>query len=155
MKKIQETLYIGQWHLSPLQSKHLWTSHSFPNLHHLSSQIFLNLTDSLKSLLLQRWFYFWEKPEVTGCQIWAVGVWVTWVIRCFTRKPCVSHDAWVGALLWWSRQSSVAQSCSFLNHANSFHGGMFEVHIKFDADSLLYLLSHFECDDHTVRMLTQ
>ena len=26
---------------------------------------------------------------------------------------------------------------------------------KFDADSLLYLLSHFECDSHTVHMLTQ
>ena len=26
---------------------------------------------------------------------------------------------------------------------------------KFDADSLLYLLSHFECDDHTVHMLIQ
>ena len=27
--KIQETLYIGQWHFSPLQSKPLRTSHSF------------------------------------------------------------------------------------------------------------------------------
>ena len=26
---------------------------------------------------------------------------------------------------------------------------------KFDANVLLYLLSHFECDDHTVHMLTQ
>ena len=26
---------------------------------------------------------------------------------------------------------------------------------KFDVDSLLYLLSHFECDGHTVHMLTQ
>ena len=30
--KIQETLYIGQWHLSPLQSRHLGTSHSFPSI---------------------------------------------------------------------------------------------------------------------------
>ena len=28
--KIQETLYIGQWCLSPLQSRHFGTSHSFP-----------------------------------------------------------------------------------------------------------------------------
>ena len=27
--------------------------------------------------------------------------------------------------------------------------------MKFDADSLLYLLSHFECNNHTVHMLTQ
>ena len=32
---------------------------------------------------------------------------------------------------------------------------MFKLHTKFDADSYLYLLSHFECDSHTVHMLTQ
>ena len=33
--KIQETLYIGQCRLSPLQSRHLGTSHSSPNRHQL------------------------------------------------------------------------------------------------------------------------
>ena len=42
-----------------------------------------------------------------------------------------------------------------LNYLNSFHGGLFKLNAKFDADSLLYLLSHFECDSHTVHMLTQ
>ena len=32
---------------------------------------------------------------------------------------------------------------------------MFKLNIKFEADSLLYSLSHFECDGHTVHMLTQ
>ena len=32
---------------------------------------------------------------------------------------------------------------------------MFKVNTKFDADSSLYLLSHFECDGHTVHMLPQ
>ena len=32
---------------------------------------------------------------------------------------------------------------------------MFKLNAKFDADSLLYLLGHFECDGHTVHMLTQ
>ena len=32
---------------------------------------------------------------------------------------------------------------------------MFKLNAKFDADWLLYLLSHFECDGHTVHMLTQ
>ena len=32
---------------------------------------------------------------------------------------------------------------------------MFKLNAKFDADSLLCLLSHFECDGHTVHMLTQ
>ena len=32
---------------------------------------------------------------------------------------------------------------------------MFKSHAKFDADSLLYSLSHFKCNSHTVHMLTQ
>ena len=71
-KKRQETLYIGQWCHSPLQSRHLGTSHSSPNCHQLPHCIFLNLIDSLKSIPFQRWFYFGEKPEVTGHPIWAV-----------------------------------------------------------------------------------
>ena len=30
------------------------------------------------------------------------------------------------------------------NHPNSFHGGMFKLNAKFDVDSLLYCLIHFE-----------
>ena len=36
--------------------------------------------------------------------------------------------------------------------ASSFPGGKFKLNAKFDADSLLYSLSHFECDGHTVHM---
>ena len=32
---------------------------------------------------------------------------------------------------------------------------MFKLNVKFDVDSLLYSLSHFEWDGHTVHMLTQ
>ena len=42
-----------------------------------------------------------------------------------------------------------------LNHLNSSRGGVFKLNTKFDTDSLLYSLSHFEGDDHTVHMLTQ
>ena len=42
-----------------------------------------------------------------------------------------------------------------LNHPNSVCGGMFKLNTKFDVDSLFYSLSHFECDSHTVHMLTQ
>ena len=38
---------------------------------------------------------------------------------------------------------------------NSFHGQMFKLNAKCDADSLLYSLSHCECDGHTVHILTQ
>ena len=50
--------------------------------------------------------------------------------------------------------SPAAHSCGLLNHPNSFRGGMFKLHTKFDTYLLLYLLSHFECDGHTVHMLT-
>ena len=146
--QIQETLYIGQWHLSRLQSRHLGTSHSSPSCHQLPHLIFLNLIDGVKSLPFQRWFQFGEKPEVTGHQIWAVEGWVPWVIWCFTKNLCTRRDAWARALSWWSCQSLVAHSFGLLNHPNSFPGGMFKLNAKFDADSLLSLLSHFECDRH-------
>ena len=38
-------MYIGQWHLSPLQNRHLGTSHSSPNCHQLPCHIFVNLID--------------------------------------------------------------------------------------------------------------
>ena len=108
-----------------------------------------------KLFLFKGNYSFGEKPEVTGCQIWAVGGWVTWVIWCSAKKLCMRRDAWVGALSWWSCQSPVAHSCSLLYHMNSFHGGMLKFNAKFYADLLLYLLSHFECNGHTVHMLTQ
>ena len=74
---------------------------------------------------------------------------------CFTKKLCRRHDSWAGSLLWWSCQSPAAHSCSLLNHPNSFRRRIFKRNTKFDADSLLYSLSHFECEGHTVHMLTQ
>ena len=44
---------------------------------------------------------------------------------------------------------------SLLNHLKTFHGGMFKLNTKFDADSWLSSLSHFECVGHTVHILTQ
>ena len=69
--------------------------------------------------------------------------WVTWVIWCFTKKLCTRCDAWAGMLSWWSCQSPIAHRCSLLNHPNSSHRGIFKLNTKFDADSLHYLLSHF------------
>ena len=42
-------MYIGQWHFSPLQIRHLGIPYS-PNCRQQPQCIFLNLTDSLKSL---------------------------------------------------------------------------------------------------------
>ena len=49
----------------------------------------------------------------------------------------------------------VAHSCGLLNHQISLCGGVFKLNTKLDADSLLYSLCHFECDGHTVHMLTR
>ena len=148
-------IHIGQWCLSPLQSRHLGTSYSSPNSHQLLHHMFLNLTDSLKSLPFQRWFEFWEKPEVAGHQIWAVGGLSHRGALMFCQKTL--HETWCmsGHVVWWSCQSPVAHSCGLLNHLNSFHRGMFKFNTKFDADFLLYFLSYFECNSHTVHMLTQ
>ena len=72
----------------------------------------------------------------------------------FHQNLCTRHDAWAGALLWWSCQSPVVHSCSLLNHLNSFCRGIFKLNAKFEADSLLYLLRCFECNGHTVHMFT-
>ena len=71
------------------------------------------------------------------------------------KKPCTRRDAWAGALSWWSCQSPAAHRCGLLHLLNSFCKWMFKLNTKFDADSLLYSLSHFECNGHTVHMLTQ
>ena len=71
------------------------------------------------------------------------------------HKTWCMSDVWAGMLLWWSCQSSVAHSWGLLNHPSSFCGGIFKLNAKFDADSLLYSLSHFERDSHTVHMLTE
>ena len=102
--------------------------------------------DNLKSLPFQRWFQFWEKSEVTGCQIWA-GVGLSHLGDVvFCQKNCTRCDAWVGTLSWRSCQSPVA---------HSFHRGMLKINTKFDAGLFLYPLSHFECNSRTVHMLTQ
>ena len=95
---IHETLYTGQCHLSPLQSRHLGTSHSSASLHQLPRHIFLSLIDSLKSLPFQRWFQFWEKPEVTGHQICAVGGLSHLGDLMFHQQLCTRRDAWAGSL---------------------------------------------------------
>ena len=71
------------------------------------------------------------------------------------HQKTVWRDSWPGMLSWWSCQSPVAHSFGLLNHPNSFHGGMFQLNTKFDADSLLYSVSHVECNGYTVHMLTQ
>ena len=100
-------------------------------------------------------FSFGKIQKSQGAKSGLQGGWVIWVIWCFTKNLCRRRDAWVGVFSWRSCQQPVACSCGLLNHPNSFRRGMFKPNTKSDADSLLYSLSHFECNGHTVHMLTQ
>ena len=79
------------------------------------------------------------------------------LLQWFDVLPKSLHEMWYmsGHVLWWSCQSPVSHSCGLLNHLNRFRRRMFKLKAKFDVDSLLYSLSHFECNSHTVHMLTQ
>ena len=153
---IQETLYIGQRCLSPLQNRHVGISHSSPNCHQFPHCIFLNLIDSLKSLAFHSKVILGlgkarnHRAPYLGCRGAESPRW----FDVSPKKLCMRYDAWAGTLLWWSCQSPDVHSCGLLNHLNSFCRGMFKLTAKFDADLLLDFLSHFECDGHSVHMLT-
>ena len=86
--KLQETLYIGQWCLSPLQSRHVGTSHSSPNCHQLPHCIFLNLINrqisSLSKVILLLRKARSCKVSNLGCRVLG-DRWVTWVIWCSAK----------------------------------------------------------------------
>ena len=151
LKKIQESLYIGQWCFSPLQSRHLGTSHSFPNHHQLLRGIFLNL-----------WNLFPFKGD------FSLGKSQSHRVPNLGYRGAESRG-WFDVLPKNSAQDAMhEQVCSHDEAANhqlpiavafwifwiSFHGGMSKVNTKFDADLLLYSLSHFECHGLTQWSLT-
>ena len=148
-------LCIGQWHLSPLKVGYISGQNCinitlgphtvFPVTISCTCHIFLKLIDSLKSLPFQRWFQFWEKPEVTGSQIWAIGGLSHLGDLIFWQKLCTRSDARAGTLLWWSCQSPVAHSCSLLNHLNSF---------RKECSSLMQNLMQTHCSTHSVILNT-
>ena len=135
---IQETLYIGQWRLIPFKVApwdltQFSQSPSAAPLYFPESHRWSEISSLSKVILIL------EKPEVSGHQIWSVVGLRQLGDLMFHETPCTRHDAWEGTLLWWSCQSPVAHSCGFLNHQNSFPGGMFKLNTKSDADLLLYL----------------
>ena len=71
------------------------------------------------------------------------------------KKFCTRRDTGVGMLSWWSCQSPLAHSCRLLSHPNNFHRRMFKLNAEYAADSLLYSLSHFERNYHTIHMFNQ
>ena len=98
-------------------------------------------------------FSFGKSQTSQGAKSGLYGCWVTWVIWCFTKKL---HETWgMSGCAVMKLLIPVAYSCGLLNHLNNVCRGRVKLKVKFDPDSLLYLLSHFECDGHTVHTLTQ
>ena len=91
LKKIQEKLYIGQWCLSPLQSRHLGTSHSSP---HVSSTIQNTLQNPLLVSPLATPSYF---PK---SHWWSEVSYLSKVILILAKLEFVEHQIWyVGGLI--------------------------------------------------------
>ena len=103
--KTKETLYIRQWWLSSLQSRHLGRIRPHPIL-----PITISCSIVFSWISLTAWnlflfkgdFSFGKSQKLLGIKSGLWGDWVTWVICCFTKKHCMRHDAWEGILLWWS-----------------------------------------------------
>ena len=107
--KIQETLYIGQWSLSPLQSRHLGASHSSPSPSaaplyfpesHQHQQIEIS---SISMVILVLGKARSHRAPNMGCRGTKSPGWFG-----VSPKNCIRKDARVGTLLWWSCQSPVA-----------------------------------------------
>ena len=152
--KIQEILYLGQWRLSPLQSRHLGPHTVLPIAINCPIVFFLNLLTVWNLSPFKGDFSFGKSQKSQDMKSELYGGWVTWVIWCFIQKRGTRRDVWVGMLPWWSCQSPVPCICRLLNHLSRFCRGMLKLNAKFVTDLLLYLLSHFECNGHIVHMLT-
>ena len=152
---MQDTRYIVHrtLKLSALQSRHLGTSHSSPNHHQLPRRIFLNLINGLKSLpsTFGKVILVWGKAR--NCRAPNLGCWGTESPGWFDVSPKISawdvmhewvccHDEGANhqlprAAALWIIWIVSAEECSSL------------------AQNLMQIHSHFECNGHTVHMLTQ
>ena len=185
--KIQDTVYIGQWCLSPLQSRNLGTSHSSPSI---SSTVQNTLQNPLLESPSAALSYFPESHQQSeisslskvilvlgkarshrvpnlGCKGAEFNVlrFCLWqAFQYVDRFQEILNHLWsiCATLLFVLHCTNCITVCchciipnTLLNHPNSFCRGMFKLNTKFDANLLLYLLSHFDCDSHTVPMLTQ
>ena len=141
--KIQETLFINQWCLSPMHSRHLGTSHSFPNCHQLFCHIFLNLIYGPKSLPLKSLSVILVWGEVRIRRLPNLGCRGAESPGWFDVSP--KNSAWkvMHEQMHCHNEAVNHQLPLAMNHPNSFCRGMFKLNTKLDADSLLYSLSHF------------
>ena len=123
--KIQEILYIGQWHLSPLHSRHLGTSHSSLSISSIVQNTLHSPLLELPSAALSYFpeFHWWfeifsfskeilvlrkarslRAPNL-GCREAESAGWFD-----VLPKNCTRHNERAGALSWWTCQSLTASS---------------------------------------------
>ena len=149
---IQETLYTGQWCLSHLQSRHLVVVLPITIS---CSVVFSWISSTAWHLFLFKGYFSFGKSQASqGTKSGLSGGWVT---GRFDVSPNITHVCWCtsGCIVMMKLPIISGCCCGLLNHPNSFRRGTFKLNAEFHTDSLLYSLSHFECEDHTVHMLTQ
>ena len=152
-------MYIGQWHVSPLQSRDLRTQHSSPRV---SSTLQNTLQNPLLELPSAVPLYFPESHRQTENSSLSKVLLVLWKARSH-RVPnlgCGGAESpgWFGVsqkISWDMMHERVhcLMKLPVINQlpiaaaswivSNSFHRGMFNLNTEFDADSLLFLFSHF------------
>ena len=145
--KRQETLYIGQWRLSPLQSRYLGTSHSSPNCHQLPHHIFLNLFPFKGD------FSFGKARSLRvpnlGCSGAASSGWLYVSSKISVpemHEQVCCHDEAVNYLLPTGVAFWIIQIVSGEEYS-SLMQNMMQIYCS--------LISHFDGKDHTIHMLTQ
>ena len=146
--KIQETLYIKQWRLSPLQSRHLETSHNSPNHPQLPRVFSWILSRVWKVFPFKDDFSLGKSQKSQGDKSGLKGVWVNLGDLMFHQKNSAWDVMHERACCDEVANHQLPVVVAFWNIC-SFCRGMFTLNTKFDADSLLYLLSHFECVGHS------
>ena len=110
--KTQETLYRGQWYLSPLQSRHLGTSHSSPSRHQLLHGYFPESHRRSESSSLSKVISVLGKarsqraPDLVSRGAQSPG-WFD-----VSPKNCMRHDVWADEF-WWSCPSPVVRGAAF------------------------------------------
>ena len=153
--KIQETWYIEQWCLVPFQVGTLGLHAVLPITQsaallyfpesHPQSEI---CSPSKVTLVLGKARSHWA-PNL-GCRRVSHQGDMMFCQKTLPKTWCMS-----GCIVVMKLPITSCHSWGLLNHPSSFHGRMFKLNTKFDADLLLYSLGHFECNGHTVHLLTQ
>ena len=105
LKKIQETLYTGQWHLSPLQNRHLVASHSS-----------LSFSSTVQNMVLS---LLWLYCPFFGCGEPGDVHWEGWAL--VSGSQLWTHNSSPVMTFWeeiWKSLATAAQ-CSFCSGSRS------------------------------------